>query len=1737
MSTLAHQLQTIHQNHLESLDKKKKVTSLLFNPSEAADQDLDSIFALANNGFLELLQIEPKFERFSKTLFSEKSKYIDRFTQTKSENDSLDKCIDTFLSLLAPYFLLRPSIKVLEWLIRRFKIHKKNQNSLLLSIFPYHMHPFFMKILSIIDIPLPTWSFLIPFKNQKTCPTHYIIAKSLSESKILFSIFMDYVQCKAKEKRDYQTLLKFWATCITEAIYIMREKSINEEIVLSKTLPNVFEGLLLPSSSEYQIANYIIITAISTCYSLSEKSLIIALTLVSKTLNETTINSGLICLAQLAQTREGHKPLPDSVFKSISKLENINEELIMIGEKYRSDKLIVGYVLCLLENKIKDNDFSLFEELELFLSKARFSKNEFKVIIHNIFLQVIQSENLPIETKNRISNIIKKFKDDPLFRPIFEDISETFKNNITKIQDILQITIVPASISKNIITKHRNLIKKETTKTIKEEVSALINAIQNITHDLFFINSSQVFHKAFSMACKHPTGIDILFSCPTLQTTFSKLYFLSQIWVSQNSNGDNIEKITITALKQYQMLITNEQEKNIDYQFFIPYLLISLNNKSINVRKITSEIIHLLAHKVEELPDTESIIYGFSDNIYGNKSSKLNWLSKKNQKKLLIETLIPNMEECIFDNNYIYKIFNDFFELNDKKENTSFKLSILEFICSHVISCPFEDVWFRLLKIINNSSKESILKTKLLLPILNNYQKLNIQGKNKSLIIKELFKIVVKGENGPGTKLMLEIIKSNHIEFAIEACQRLSELWKHIKHNIMFDICKTFIDVSEDRNKPISSIIYKTLNNFEIPVEVFLSLFSSLNLKKLLLSLLTKQQKDINPSNEKIEKELQYITVFLELLEKNNPETKPQLISPLFTSLNFLITLETNTRISMAYPEQMILTCLQKIINNISPSFNSKAIRMDLLINCIYSSPTPQIHNHTLLLIATIAKVAPELILHNIMPVFTFMGTNILYQDNDFSTYVIEQTIQKIIPPLISNTKNLNDDIVINSSTILTSFVNAFTYIPDHRRLKLFIILIKTLDPDKFLYAFLVLFLNMKFNYEKKKKNIEVETITDFCISLSTSFEIETQLLSFWKLLDFTQSLTINTSNISNNHVLIDTSEFNDKKLSNLRSQLIRIVGDVFASKQFKTIFVTMRKTMTNDGNILSTIHKIIEALIKMKEVYIVSENKGNLLFSIKLLLKLVYENSLQYVLKETLILLPLKSFTIIIKKLLISENLKLRLNACIILKNKIETESKNINTESAAIELLPNIINNMFKENSQLACVGLDCINIIAQKYGENNPTIFFQILDDIIENGLKNQNKDIQILSIICIKITSVYLGPRLVPKLPNFIPYILKTVKESNDDILEITIYSLIEKLINSIPSFMSSYTKLILESWFYKNSTENKELNIIKESLKNTVAKHLPLKMIFLSISKYWEHIAIIFQLDLLNVTLKNSKKEEVEKISLQLFNFFLTIFDLKEENKSNTEIIISIKEKTIEIFLQMIMKLNDTTFRPLFLNFRQWAFYDLYYEKTKIDPKPRLLIFYKFFGMFLERFKSIVTNYFSHVLDDTIELLQKEKDGTFSLKSDLWEAIMNSIYQNLLHDTEEFWQDSTRFSKMVPVLISHLSFAPQYKMEKYLIPSIAQLAAITVSDEHYKTINTLILTHMNSDNTLVHLAVLETQKELYTRLKEEWLVTLPQTIPFILEAMENQNEKIEYSVQKLIITIESYLGESLQRFLT
>jgi U3 small nucleolar RNA-associated protein 10 len=85
-TSLARQLKSIRSDITATLDKRKfeKVSSLLFEPDEAAVQDFDTILALGQNGLHGLIQIDSRFQKFEKTLFSETAKGIDRAIQVCS---------------------------------------------------------------------------------------------------------------------------------------------------------------------------------------------------------------------------------------------------------------------------------------------------------------------------------------------------------------------------------------------------------------------------------------------------------------------------------------------------------------------------------------------------------------------------------------------------------------------------------------------------------------------------------------------------------------------------------------------------------------------------------------------------------------------------------------------------------------------------------------------------------------------------------------------------------------------------------------------------------------------------------------------------------------------------------------------------------------------------------------------------------------------------------------------------------------------------------------------------------------------------------------------------------------------------------------------------------------------------------------------------------------------------------------------------------------------------------------------------------------------------------------------------------------------------------------------------------------------------------------------------------------------------------------------------------------------
>jgi U3 small nucleolar RNA-associated protein 10 len=122
---LAAQLAQIAAKSSNPLDlkaqKQAHSQSLLFEPHIAASQGFETIYQICIEGYLELCQLDQRFAVYSRSIFSEQSRGEERLQMTAAQNKELDEVVQSFLGLVGARLLLKPALKAIEWLVRRFR--------------------------------------------------------------------------------------------------------------------------------------------------------------------------------------------------------------------------------------------------------------------------------------------------------------------------------------------------------------------------------------------------------------------------------------------------------------------------------------------------------------------------------------------------------------------------------------------------------------------------------------------------------------------------------------------------------------------------------------------------------------------------------------------------------------------------------------------------------------------------------------------------------------------------------------------------------------------------------------------------------------------------------------------------------------------------------------------------------------------------------------------------------------------------------------------------------------------------------------------------------------------------------------------------------------------------------------------------------------------------------------------------------------------------------------------------------------------------------------------------------------------------------------------------------------------------------------------------------------------------------------------------------------------------------
>ena len=180
-------------------------------------------------------------------------------------------------------------------------------------------------------------------------------------------------------------------------------------------------------------------------------------------------------------------------------------------------------------------------------------------------------------------------------------------------------------------------------------------------------------------------------------------------------------------------------------------------------------------------------------------------------------------------------------------------------------------------------------------------------------------------------------------------------------------------------------------------------------------------------------------------------------------------------------------------------------------------------------------------------------------------------------------------------------------------------------------------------------------------------------------------------------------------------------------------------------------------------------------------------------------------------------------------------------------------------------------------------------------------------------------------------------------------------------------------------------------------------------------------------------------------------------------------------------------------------------------------------------------KTVVTAYYGIILDDTVHLLNEFEQGTTKSK-DLWTNMINSLHKSFAHDLDQdaYWSSPTRFDKIVNPLLSQLTLPFKSSV---IIPAIVQLASKARSEENFKLINERLMEYMKSESSTIRLTAINTQRELYSELSNDWLKMLPPTVPVISETMEDEDDNVIEATHVLIATIEKVGGISMQKLLT
>ncbi|EAU87657.2 hypothetical protein CC1G_09118 [Coprinopsis cinerea okayama7 len=1239
------------------------------------------------------------------------------------------------------------------------------------------------------------------------------------------------------------------------------------------------------------------------------------------------------------------------------------------------------------------------------------------------------------------------------------------------------------------------------------------------------LNKSVDWFKAVEKACllkklyklANSSGSLPAMSMGLLQALFNSLggdalVFLAGIWTISDDELIPLQGLALLHATAFLEAHAQEQDE-LDFQTILPALLVALQNPVAQCRAASLECVARLRIIAG---GNLSHVYKF-DVVYGPQNQELQYLDKDDLVRYL-DALLEHKDHFHGDAGYLALFHGQYLVKNagDRKRDSEYRKRVLCYLLSHINAVSSPDVRVSLLRSVQSVQDKA--KLQLLLPTI---QSLLVPG---GVYSEELASSLVSSFNSstsrdlndtakPYWKVFTDVLRkylplgpTNPIS-GVLAAGLLQGLFEKLDQQRKIELCDVLLEICSDHVE--SHIVCKELLSTvlkDIPVTV--ALLNSLSPSNKATDRAIKRAKTNEPEQPNISK----LTFFAEALTTQTLPGSVDLISHLLQALSSVVQALSAAQADVNYTEQLLMSAIDSAASQVKelPNISPSAIRLDVLVELIRVTDNPQTFHQALILMSNLTRLAPDSVLHNIMPVFTFMGSNVFHRD-DASSFNV--TIDGIVPVMVSSLKKSATSplqLAIEAKDFLHIFTDAANHIPRHRRTKFFSHLVTVLGPQDFLAAVCMLLAEKLVNKAVRQTEDDARTSLSLPISLLSGTPLPTRIQAIVAILEEVERLStrvVDPSQASPTFLSApsDSDQGSSSVVYRRRAQaLLILVGLSFDTPLLSAEDVPLDQVVAKMIT-LSTPPQALDGADKLRDVSLAS----------------------QKALGQFLSVMPAKAFLSAIASILQTDDTRVQVASLDLLSQRVPDLSAKARQDSAAtiVQIFGHLKRLIPRESDAVAvsAAALRALTALAstlepQEHGSAAELVPFALKATANQEIVVDAWQSLLPMS----NFVSRNLGPRIIPHFRSIVQASIGDLGTSDHPAVPV-IQSTLQGLLASIPTFWAAPEVLSLFTLYIDQSIDpaaGSLLNLIK-----SVTKRVPAKILLPTLLDMWPPVQNPLNLDrmaayfeLVFRSLHNADRAAVLEHLRPVFKLFLEALGYAVPDHK-------LEANIISAFRELVVKLNETAFRPLFRRLYDWAF-----AADKDDSSRKIVFIHLYLGL-QDYFKGLMSPYMSFLLQPFEETLKGYSSATHGDQS-LWTATISSLHKALTHDDGGFWRNdklrqiSNTLAQQVATAIN-LGFGDGKDL---LRDCLIALVEATNDDTLLKLINLNILMHTRSEDARLRLYALNCSVSIWQACGVKLLGFVAETATFIAECSEDENDMVVKESLRLKHAVENVAGK-------